>query len=260
MPFDPTPLALLSNAEILALAESRPGRDVLLALETIMLARIAARDEAAKASAKPARKSGATAETRRIRAAQRERRAAEKQAPAFFWAPDVCEAAGGNPLRAARRAGLLALGYRRTGEFDGYELFELGECERVIALGHFGALYCGTSRFQSIPREERDAITEAGKAHLAEMVEAAKVKAAEDAARRAEESARNAAEWQRRQRVASIAAALTKARASRQPAPMLTRYRRGKPVQVPSRYHPTREEARAAIRQAWQARRELRAA
>lgn len=256
---------------MLQLALSRPGRAVLLALEALMVSRIAARDAAAaEASAEPApaakpraRKSSASAETKRMRAAQKERRDAEKQAPAFFFSAEACAATGGYPLRAARRAGLLALGYQPNGEHDGYEFFERDRDSdefRVIMLGHFGALYEGGTDYRSVARDERDAITEAGKAALAEMVEAAKVKAAEEAAQRAEEQARHAAEWQRQQNIRTIKGAVEMGRMSRKPAPMRTTYRRGKPISAPCRFHPTRDQARAAIRAAWDLRRTLRAA
>jgi hypothetical protein len=156
MPFDGSHLSLLSNAEILALALSRPGRAVLLALEAVMVARIAAAQPA------PVRKRGRPRKDVAAVAAPRARkpRKAKVGLPAFWFTPQEAEFFGFHPLRAARALGLEAMGFTRiSAPGEHYATYQHGE--RTVMLGDFGGLYEGD--FGPVPHDAAE-ITDAGRA------------------------------------------------------------------------------------------------
>lgn len=264
MPFDalPTDLSSLSNLEILALAESRPGRHVLLALETIMVTRIA--DAVLAKPGKRIRRQ-ASAETKALRLAQKQRREALKT-PAQYIFGAGWEGVS-NPLYECRFAALCAqYGKPEPHDYlDGYVWFNNIALSTVSAgvWTVYDDNQTGDTVWAQWSRDDRDALTDAGRDLALPMIAARRDAALKIEEERRQAQAINAAKEARRLRIETaphvIAIALNEARKSRQPMPAPARKRRGRPSYYQSQAY-RRELARKSIARAWEERRFLRAA
>lgn len=91
------------------------------------------------------------------------------------WEPDAVGIFG-NVMKAAREFGLQARGWKRgETDRDGYTTWTMGDAG--MRMGPFGALYCGTGTWVQVTRDERDAITEDGRAAVKAAVEAERLRA-----------------------------------------------------------------------------------
>jgi hypothetical protein len=85
------------------------------------------------------------------------------------WDTDTLAVCRGNGLLAHRKHGLMARGFERGGPAgDGCTTWKRG-ADRIL-VGPYGALYLADGTMRQLPREERDAITEDGRAGVAAAV------------------------------------------------------------------------------------------
>jgi hypothetical protein len=144
------------------------------------------RDDPAPVTAKPARKPAARAAKRpgdigwKPRSLDQIARTAGL-AP-LSWDADTLAVCGGNGLLAHREHGLMARGFERGGPAgDGCTTWKRG-ADRIL-VGPYGALYLADGTMRQLPREERDAITEDGRAGIAAAVVAERLRVKRAAAR-----------------------------------------------------------------------------
>jgi hypothetical protein len=89
----------------------------------------------------------------------------------WTWDAESAAVRGWNGMLAARQFGLRARGWMNASkDSEGYVTWQRG-AERVI-LGPYGALYMGDGTWRQLPRDEREAITEAGRPGMAAAVAA----------------------------------------------------------------------------------------
>lgn len=251
MPFDGSDLSLLSNAEVLALALTRPGRDVLLTLEALMMARIAASAPAKRRAYTPK----GTAETRKVRANRRAYTDAAKTAPAWRFDASSPFARMANPLGHIRQAALRAI-HGEPVERDGYLVFGGAVAACAINGGVWDVLPDGNLRLWS--REAREALHVTGEALAIAEIEAEQARAAEWAARQAAEAESSRQARRRSHAQATIKSALSTWRAMRanpdaDVAPVFGRGRRRRITGATPR-----QVAQMHIRAAWRMRGMLR--
>ncbi len=132
-------------------------------------------------------------------------------------------ASGGNVLLALREHGLRARGFvAGATDREGYATWSRGA--EVLRVGPFGAIYLGADGWQQLPRADRDALAEDGRPGLAAAI----------------------VEMRRRAKRKNARAAWRQACATKRPAADAAEW--------------LRSARRDAVRRAWQARAEARAA
>lgn len=98
--------------------------------------------------------------------------------PSMMWPPGLMLH---NPMREARIAGLRLAGWTEGETVDGYTTWYMGEAR--LRMGVHGALYLGDDTWIHLAREERDRLTDAGRASLEERAKQAGRKARREDAR-----------------------------------------------------------------------------
>jgi hypothetical protein len=157
------PVALPSPVEVAPLVIAGPVRDVEAAI-------VAA--AGGDAPAKPARKPAA-AKVKRPGDIGWKPRSLDQIARTAGLAPMSWDAEAhgifGNVMLAAREFGLRARGFIfHSKDSEGYATWAWSD-DRII-VGPYGALYMGDGTWRQLPRDERDAITEDGRAGVAAAV------------------------------------------------------------------------------------------